>query len=126
VQQIEVAEVARLTAVDPRLVLSLAPAAPCHRQRPLRPRRRLGVRTAAAVYCQASGEETPMALMLGKLYDALRAGGVPDGKAREAAEEVAADEKDLAEIKSDVRLLKWITGTTLAGVLALVLRVFTT
>jgi hypothetical protein len=45
--------------------------------------------------------------------------------AREAAEEVATHEKDLAEIKSDVRLLKWITGTTLAGVLAFVIRVFT-
>ena len=65
-----------------------------------------------------------MALMLGKLYDALCAGGVPD-KEREAAEEVATDEKDLAEIKSDVWLLKWITGTTLAGVLALVIRTFT-
>jgi hypothetical protein len=50
---------------------------------------------------------------------------VPDDKAREAAEEVATYEKDLAEIKSDVRLLKWITGTTLAGVLALVIRTFT-
>jgi hypothetical protein len=67
-----------------------------------------------------------MALMLGKLYDALRAAGVPEDKAREAAEEVATFEKDLAEIKSDVRVLKWITGTTLAGVLALVIRVFTT
>ena len=66
-----------------------------------------------------------MALMLGKLYDALRSGGVPDDKAREAAEEVAAYEKDLSEIKSDVRVLKWITGTTLAGVLALVIRAFT-
>jgi hypothetical protein len=67
-----------------------------------------------------------MALMLGKLYEALRAGGVPDDKAREAAEEVATYEKDLAEIKADVRLLKWVSGTTLAGVLALVIRVFTT
>jgi hypothetical protein len=66
-----------------------------------------------------------MALMLGKLYDALRAAGVPEDKAREAAEEVATYEKDLAEIKSDVRLLKWITGTTLAGVIALVVRNFT-
>jgi hypothetical protein len=66
-----------------------------------------------------------MALMLGKLYDALRPGGVPDDKAREAAEEVATYEKDLSEIKSDVRLLKRITGTTLAGVLALVIQAFT-
>jgi hypothetical protein len=66
-----------------------------------------------------------MAPMLGKLYDALRAGGVPDDKAREAAEEVATYEKDLSEIKSDVHLLKWITGTTLAGVLALVIQAFT-
>lgn len=65
-----------------------------------------------------------MALMLGKLYDALRAGGVPDEKARKAAEEVATDETDLAEIKADVRLLEWITGTTLAGVLALVIQTF--
>jgi hypothetical protein len=66
-----------------------------------------------------------MALMLGKLYDALRLAGVPEEKAREAAEEVAAYEKDLAEIKSDLRLLKWLTGTTLAGVVAVVIRVFT-
>jgi hypothetical protein len=63
-----------------------------------------------------------MALMLGKLYDALRAGGVPDDKAREAAEEVAAYEKGLAEMKSDIRLIKSVTGTTLAGVLALIFR----
>jgi hypothetical protein len=31
----------------------------------------------------------------------------------------------LAELKSDAQLLKWTTGTTLAGVLALVIRVFT-
>ena len=66
-----------------------------------------------------------MALMLGRLYDALRSAGVPDDKAREAAEEVAAYEKDLAEFKSDLRLLKWLTGTTLAGVVAVVVRVFT-
>jgi hypothetical protein len=46
--------------------------------------------------------------------------------AREAAEEVATYEKDLVEIKADVHLLKSIRGTTLAGVLALVIRVFTT
>lgn len=50
---------------------------------------------------------------------------MPEDQAREASEEVATYERDLAEIKSDVRLPKWITGTTLAGVLALVIRTFT-
>jgi hypothetical protein len=50
-----------------------------------------------------------VALMLGQLYDALRAGNVPDDKARAAAEEVANYEGEIAklrvavsEIKSDV------------------------
>jgi hypothetical protein len=56
-----------------------------------------------------------MPLMLGKLYDALKAANVPD-KAREAAEEVATYE----EVKGDVWLLKWMVG----AVIALVLGVF--
>jgi hypothetical protein len=51
--------------------------------------------------------------------------GVPDDKAREAAEEVAIYAKDLVEIKSGARLLEWTTGATLAGILALVIRTFT-
>jgi hypothetical protein len=64
-----------------------------------------------------------MALMLGQLYDALRAGNVPD-KARAAAEEVANYEGEfgklrleLGEVKADVRLLKWMTGFLIAVVL---------
>lgn len=57
-----------------------------------------------------------MPLMLGKLYDALKAAKVPEDKAREAAEEVATYE----EVKSDVSLLKWMVG----AVIALVLGVF--
>jgi hypothetical protein len=70
-----------------------------------------------------------MALMLGQLYDALRAGNVPDDKARAAAEEVANYEGEIGklrlevgEIKSDVRLLKWMGGFGIAlvpGVFAL-------
>jgi hypothetical protein len=62
--------------------------------------------------------------MLGQLYDALRAGNVPDDKARAAAEEVANYEGEigklrleLGEVKSDVRLLKWMTGFPIAVVL---------
>ena len=38
-----------------------------------------------------------MALMLGQLYEALRAGNVPDDKARAAAEEVANYEGEIGE-----------------------------
>jgi hypothetical protein len=62
-----------------------------------------------------------MALMLGQLYDALRAGNVPDDKARAAAAVVANHEGEIGklrlevgEIKSDVRLLKWVGGFGIA------------
>jgi hypothetical protein len=65
-----------------------------------------------------------MALMLGQLYEALRAGNVPDDKARAAAEEVANYEGeigrlrlDLGEVRADVRLLKWMMGFLIAVVL---------
>ena len=51
-----------------------------------------------------------MALMLSKLYDALKAAGTPDDLARQAAEEGAQVE----DLKSDVRLLKWMVGFVLA------------
>jgi hypothetical protein len=73
-----------------------------------------------------------MALMLGQLYDALRAGDVPEDKARAAAEEVASYRGGLTQfrvetgeffhemadglgrIESDLRMLKWMTGFLLA------------
>jgi hypothetical protein len=73
-----------------------------------------------------------MALMLGRLYDALRAANVPDDKARDAAEEVAHYEGEpsrlrldvggrfrdvgerLSRVEADVRLLKWMMGFVLA------------
>ncbi len=85
-----------------------------------------------------------MALMLGQLYDALRAGNVPDDKARAAAEEVANYEGELTKLRlemgerfreagermgrveSDLRLLKWMVGFLTAvqlGTLALVWQV---
>lgn len=47
--------------------------------------------------------------MMAKLYDALRAGGVPEDKAREAAEE-AAHESRFAKVARDLLLLKWMAG----------------
>ena len=63
-----------------------------------------------------------MALMLGQLYDALRAGNVPDDKARAAAEEVANYEGEIAKLRmwTDCRdrirrsAPKWMMGFVLA------------
>ncbi len=65
-----------------------------------------------------------MAIMLSKTYEALRAAGAPDEKARDAAVEIATYENRLANIEADVRLLKWMVGLVLAGVLSLVVKTF--
>jgi hypothetical protein len=76
-----------------------------------------------------------MALMLGQLYDALRAGNVPEDKARAAAEEVANYEGELTKLRldmselrievserlnrveSELRLHRWMIGFLIAMVL---------
>ena len=66
--------------------------------------------------------------MLSKTYDALRAAGAPDDKAREAAEEIAGFEDRLTAIESDLKLLKWMVGFNLAlsmAIAALLLRLAT-
>ena len=65
-----------------------------------------------------------MAIMLSKTYEAFKAAGAPDDKAREAAEEIAPYDNRLANIEADVRLLKWMMGLVLAGVLSLVVKAF--
>ncbi len=69
-----------------------------------------------------------MALMLGQLYDALRAGNVPDDKARAAAEEVANYEGELTKLRLEMserfsrvegeqRVHRWMIGFLIAVVL---------
>ena len=55
-----------------------------------------------------------MALMLGKLYDALRAGNAPEDKAREAAEEVAAHENRPANVETRLALPTYMVGFSAA------------
>ena len=72
-----------------------------------------------------------MALMLGKLYDALRHAEVPEREAREAAEEVATYENRLSAIdlklgklESEVGSIKWMLGFNVAMTVAILIRTF--
>jgi len=65
-----------------------------------------------------------MSTMNSEVYAALISAGADEVKAREAAESVARYDNDLAEIKASLLLLKWMTGFTLAFVVALTWRMF--
>jgi hypothetical protein len=68
--------------------------------------------------------EPPVATMISEVYDAFIAAGTPEDKARRAAEAIASYENRFARIATDLAVLKWMTGTTLAGVVALVIKTF--
>ena len=46
-----------------------------------------------------------MALMMGRLYDPLHAGSIPDDKARDAAEEVAGYDSRLSSVEARLAVL---------------------
>jgi hypothetical protein len=62
--------------------------------------------------------------MISEVYDAFIAAGAPEDKARKAAEAIAAYENRFSRIEPDLTVLKWMTGTILAGVVALVIKTF--
>ena len=64
--------------------------------------------------------------MISEVYDAFISAGAPEDKARKAAEAIASYENRFGRIESDLAILKWITGTILAGVVALVIKIFFT
>lgn len=67
-----------------------------------------------------------MALQLGALREALIEAGASQDKAAKAAEEMAGYDTQLADGRSDLKLLKWMVGTNFAltlGILWLLLRV---
>jgi len=55
-----------------------------------------------------------MTTMVTELYDALLAAGAPEEKARKAAEVVADYDREFAQIKSDLLMLKWAQAATFA------------
>jgi hypothetical protein len=64
--------------------------------------------------------------MISEVYDAFIAAGAPEEKARKAAEAIANDGNRFARIEGDLLVLKWMTGTILGGVAALVIKTFIT
>lgn len=67
-----------------------------------------------------------MSLMLAEVYEAFKAANVPEDIARKAAEAIAAYTGELADIRSDLKLLKWMVGVLVAMVTALLLKAFAT
>ena len=65
-----------------------------------------------------------MALMMGTLYEALVEDGTSVDTARKAAEEVADHQKQLADIRADLAMVKGLLGVVVAGIAALVIRAF--
>ena len=65
-----------------------------------------------------------MATMISEVYDAFIAAGAPEEKARKAAEAIANYENRFARTEGDLLVLKWMTGTILGGVVALVIKTF--
>ena len=65
-----------------------------------------------------------MAIMMGKLYTALRAADVPEDKAVDAAEEVAGFETRLSSLDSRMRLMQWMLTFNLAMTAAILLKLF--
>jgi hypothetical protein len=65
-----------------------------------------------------------MAIMIAEVYDALRDVGVSEEKARKAAEALAGYERDIASMRSDVRLLTWMSGLLWVPVMAILVKVF--
>ena len=67
-------------------------------------------------------------MMMTELYDALRSAGAPEEKARAAAqamsEESLATKTDIARIERELLVLKWMSGTSLTGVISLLLKSF--
>ena len=52
-----------------------------------------------------------MSLRLGALQDALTNAGATDDLARKAAEEVAEYERQMSDIRTELRVVKWMLGS---------------
>jgi hypothetical protein len=68
-----------------------------------------------------------------EIYEALKLAGVPEDKAQASAKAVAEIsqedrlsriENGLIEIKGEIKLIKWMLGLIIAGILSLILKAY--
>ncbi len=64
-----------------------------------------------------------MALQLGAVRDALPSAGADQELASKAADELAGYDRDLTEVKSELKLIRWMLGTNLVVTLGILWRV---
>ena len=59
-----------------------------------------------------------MTTMISEVYEAFRAAGVDDDKARKAAEALSAEslatKTDIAEVKAELKVIKWMVALVIA------------
>jgi hypothetical protein len=72
-----------------------------------------------------------MTTMIAELYDALRDAGASEDKARAAAKALAdydsrfnKVDQDLAMIKAEITVLKWMLGFLVAGMVSLLFKAY--
>ena len=82
--------------------------------------------------CYAKGPAS-MTTMIAEVYDALKSAGADDDKARAAAEAIAGHRDattdlqtemrtEFADIRGELKLLKWMLGFVLVGVAGLIVK----
>lgn len=60
--------------------------------------------------------------MISEVYDAFKAAGAPEDKAKAAAEALAGYENRFTKVDADLSLLKWMIGFNLAATIGILIR----
>ena len=69
-----------------------------------------------------------MATMISEVYDAFRSAGVPEDKARAAAEALSEDQlatkSDIAKLEKEITDVKWMLGLVIVAVVIPLIKPF--
>jgi hypothetical protein len=69
-----------------------------------------------------------MATMISEVYDAFRSAGVPEDKARAAAEALSEEQlptkTDIAKLEKELLVIKWMLGLVIVAVVIPLLKPF--